>query len=144
MNDDVKELGALYESIGNGGGDLLQEDGMLHPLGSGEYIDIDGETRISNRDRRIFQKTITTDYYNTLSELTEAVTIALNEVGIDAVLGSELWTGAFTGAAQREVTHGNTLDLVKDGKKVKNSSLILNIYRFASNDGRYELNAYLT
>lgn len=119
----------------------------LSLMGSGEQIDLNGTTTITARERSAYLRGIGKDvYFNSLSELTDKVVKALNGAGLKAVaFGDDEWTGSLTGALSSGQKDRLEVDLAKDGKKVTNSLLILNIYKMdGSTKVSYELNSYLS
>ena len=118
----------------------------LSLMGSGEQIAVNGETKITNRERKGYQQALgTKQYYPSLSELTSSVVTALGTVGLTAVApGQERWVGTFTGALSSGETAHLKEDLVLGDKEVINSKLILNIFKMDTNKIAYELNSYLS
>lgn len=122
---------------------LLLES-QLYLLGSGNYLDIDGETAITNKDRKLFRENVTETYYKSLGDITYTVIGVLNRLGITPVYNDEEWTGTFSGAISAGEIARLRIELIKDGKHIKNSMLIMNIYKMEGNSISYELNAYLS
>lgn len=118
----------------------------LHPLGSGQAIPITGEIGITQREKRAYNNAIgKQNYYGSLAEITKVVIDALEKAGLTPITGEEAWVGTFTGALSEGETAQVKLELAAGDKKVKNSQLILNIFKM---DGvqktTYELNTYLS
>ena len=117
----------------------------LYPLGSGHSVDIEGKTKLVQKDKRGFSNKIKGTYFNSLSDITEKIIDALNSIGVTAVVGNESWVGTFTGALSDAESARMNIDLVKDKMEVTNSQLILNIYKMDKmKKVTYELNAYLS
>jgi len=125
---------------------FLQNAGSgLYPLGSGHSVDIEGKTKLVQKDKRGFSNKIKGTYFNSLSDITEKIIDALNSIGVTAVVGNESWVGTFTGALSDAESARMNIDLVKDKMEVTNSQLILNIYKMDKmKKVTYELNAYLS
>lgn len=118
----------------------------LSPMGTGRDMYIEGETKIKSSDRRKYQKGIGPEnYYPSLSKLTDRVISALQGAGLEAIMSNdEEWRGGFTGALSAGETAQMRIDLAKDGQRVMNSLLILNIYKMEGSKLSYELNTYLS
>ena len=131
--DKVSDL--LDKSAGSG----------MHLLGSGQNISITGETKITQREKSAYRNAIgNQNYYDSLSKITDIVIGALEKAGLTPIIGEETWVGTFTGALSEGETAKLNIELVKDGQKVKNSQLVLNIYKMDGvNKTTYELNTYL-
>lgn len=118
----------------------------LYPLGSGQTIPLsNGEVAISQKERNAYRNAVgKQSYYDSLGKITEVVITALEKAGLTPITGGETWVGTFTGALSEGETAQVNLDLALGGKKVKNSQLVLNIFKM---DGvtktTYELNTYL-
>jgi hypothetical protein len=118
----------------------------LNPLGSGQTIPLNSEITITQKERSLYRNAIgKQSYYGSLSEITQVVIAALEKAGLTPITGGETWVGTFTGALSEGETARINLDLAMGDKKVKNSQLVLNIFKM---DGvtktTYELNTYLS
>jgi len=114
----------------------------LSILHSGKEIDITGDISIKGSDRKKYS--VKESYFDTLGDLTNAVIESLNKAGLTPVDGDKVWVGTFTGSMASGDEERFTIDLVKDGKNVKNSKLILNIQKDNQRKKPYELNSYLS
>jgi len=149
MADHLETSGLLHEAFQlDCVSDMLEKTAGagLHPMGSGTPISTEGTTSITSKERNIFQKVIGKEnYYGSLSAITDQVMKALEQAGITPRTGNESWGGTFSGALSEGDHAKINLDLLKGGKEVTNSKLILNIYKM---DGvqktTYELNTYLS
>lgn len=118
----------------------------LNPLGSGQAIPLNSEIAITQKEKSVYRNAIgKQNYYGSLSEVTQVVIAALEKAGLTPLTGGEAWVGTFTGALSEGETARINLDLAMEDKKVKNSQLVLNIFKM---DGvtktTYELNTYLS
>jgi hypothetical protein len=119
----------------------------LSLMGSGEQLNIFGETRITNQQRRGYQKAIgNQSYYPSVGDITNKVVAALDSVGLVGIApGQERWVGTLSGALSAGETANLKIELVKDNQKVINSILILNIFKMDNTQKiSYELNTYLS
>jgi hypothetical protein len=125
--------------------DKINEGVGLSLMGSGKSLDINGEINIVQKDRRLFANAVKEFYFLNLSELVEYVISALKPLGLVPKVGiDEEWVGGMTGALSDGEDARLKIELVKDNKDVKNSMLILNIYKDNSKNKPYELNTYLS
>ena len=125
--------------------DMLKEGTGLSLMGSGNSLDINGEINIAQKDRRMYANTVKEVYFSSLAQLVEYVLNALKPLGLVPKVGiDEEWIGGMTGALSDGEDARLKMELVKDNKDVKNSMLILNIYKDNSNAKPYELNTYLS
>jgi hypothetical protein len=118
----------------------------LSLLGSGNDVDIsDDEIKLDNSLRNKYSKLINEDYYSSLSELTDVIITALKSIGLTPIVGQgEEWVGTMSGAMSDGDSVRLKVDLVKDGKKIKNSQCIINIQKDNGRSKIYELNTYLS
>ena len=123
--------------------EYLISEGMISPLGSGKTVEYEGTTTIKKGDRNKYANGIAQKgSFKSLSALVEKVLKSLKALNITPVLGDEEWVGTFSGSPTTERNERVTIALIKDGKKVKNSELLINIYKLPQ--GTYELVSYLT
>ena len=123
--------------------EAINEAGGLSEMGDGHEIEYDGEVSIPRSLKSKYSNKIT-DYYNSLSALSEDVVKALDSLGLTAIAENEKWIGGYFGALSDQETARMRLELVYNNKKVKNSLLILNIQKDNSRSKVYELNSYLS
>lgn len=118
----------------------------LSLLGSGETLSIEGETKITSRERTKYRKGIgTQNYYPSLQKLTEKVISALEDAGLVPIMtNDEEWVGTFTGALSSGETAQLKIEMAKENMRVTNSLVILNIYKMEGSKISYELNTYLS
>ena len=125
--------------------DMLKEGTGLSLMGSGNSLDINGEINIAQKDRRMYANTVKEVYFSSLAQLVEYVMNALKPLGLVPKVGiDEEWVGGMTGALSDGEDTRLKIELVKDNKDVKNSMLILNIYKDNGRSKQYELNTYLS
>lgn len=120
-------------------------EGYIHPMASDIDIVTDGEINITNKERRMYINAIGNErYFNTLGELIDYVLTSLKSIGIiPKFMGSE-WTGSINGAMSDGEDVRLRFDIVKDNKDIKNSMLIIDIYKDNSRVKPYELTTYLS
>ena len=122
----------------------INEAGGLSEMGNGHEIEYDGEVSIPRSLKSKYSNKITSNYYSSLSALSDDVINALNSLGLTAIAENEKWIGGYMGALSDQQTARMRLELVYNNNKVKNSLLILNIQKDNSRSKVYELNSYLS
>jgi len=120
-------------------------------MGSGETVHIEGSESLPSRIRRQYSNLVKESYYKSLGDITTTVLAALEELGLVPVVGDEKWVGTFNGAMSSGETVRLRIDLVrrlwKDAPtcaEIKNSVLVLDIYKNSQAPKPYELNSYLS
>jgi hypothetical protein len=128
-------------------------EGMMFPLGSGEkikdYWRTYGTLSTSDRNKlntKLRQGATSKPYYDTIGAVVKAI---FSAVGKDVTFimddnSGETWEGSFTGTVSLGKTEHFKIEFVKDGKVIKNSRLIINIYKENRDKNPYELNAYFS
>jgi hypothetical protein len=137
---EAREIDEVSDALGKTAG------ANLNPLGSGQTIPLNSEVNITQKERSAYRNAIgKQNYYSSLSDITQVVIAALEKTGLTPITGGETWVGTFTGALSEGETARINLELAMGDKKVKNSQLVLNIFKM---DGvpktTYELNTYLS
>ncbi|MBF0556514.1 MAG: hypothetical protein HQK96_18500 [Nitrospirae bacterium] len=122
----------------------------LFTMGSGNAVELSGESSLKASFRRKYTNSVKEIYFDTLSSLTTHVTDVLKKNGLVPLIGDEEWVGTFTGSmsngeSQRfQIELGIRVPGTDKIQKVKNSMLILNIQKDNGRKLRYELNSYLS